>query len=193
MKMSSSIEEKLNLNNIEASLKHKDIINNKYIAKNKLIVNSNRGNLLIELKKSLSECKRFYFSVAFINFSGLQLLLDSFNELYKKGIKGKIITSTYLNFTEPKALRRIKDFNNIDLKVFITDNEKGFHNKVYIFENEDNYKIIIGSSNITQRALKSNIEWNVMIISKRNTEFVEDVLSEYNELWDHTTLLMMSF
>lgn len=171
---------------IDSKLDPKPIIKDKYIVKNKLVVNSQRGNLLKELKKSLSECKSFYFSVAFINFSGLQLLLDSFKELEENKVKGKIITSTYLNFTEPKALGRIREFDNIDLKVFIADKEKGFHTKAYIFENEDNYKIIIGSSNITQRALKSNIEWNVMIISKKDTDFVTEILEEYQELWDIT-------
>ena len=133
--------------------------------------------------------KVFYFSVAFINFSGLQLLLDSFKELQEKGVKGKIITSTYLNFTEPKALDRVRKFENIDLKVFVTDNERGFHTKAYIFENEDDYKIIIGSSNITQRALKSNVEWNVMVISKKETEFVQEVLEEYQNLWDTTEFI----
>lgn len=70
----------------------------------RLIVNSNNGNLLNELIKSLNECESFYFSVAFINFSGLQLLLDSLKEAEYREIKGKIITSTYLNFTEVKAL-----------------------------------------------------------------------------------------
>lgn len=164
-------------------------IKDKYIIKNQLIVNSHGGNLLTELKESLSECKKFYFSVAFINFSGIQLLLDSFKTLEEKGVKGKIITSTYLNFTEPKALERVRNFNNIDLKVFITDDEIGFHTKAYIFENEDDYKIIIGSSNITQGALKRNIEWNVMIISKKNSEFVESILWEYDNLWDSTNLV----
>lgn len=42
-----------------------------------LIINSRHINLLNELKKSLKECKSFYFSVAFINYSGVQLLLDT--------------------------------------------------------------------------------------------------------------------
>jgi superfamily II DNA or RNA helicase len=149
----------------------------------KLIVNSANGNLLNELTKSIIECKHFYFSVAFINFSGLQLLLDSLKEADRKGIEGKIITSTYLNFTESKALRKINDFNNIDLKVFVTDKEIGFHTKAYIFEYEDSFKVIIGSSNITQSALKSNIEWNVEIISKDDAAFIKDVVKEYDHLW----------
>lgn len=98
-------------------LNPKEIIEEKYLIKNKLIVNSQRGNLLDELKLSMEECNNFYFSVAFINFSGLQLLLDSFKGMEERNIKGKIITSTYLNFTEPKALEKLKGFENIDLKI----------------------------------------------------------------------------
>lgn len=156
---------------------------------NELIINSKYTNLLNELKQSLKECKSFYFSVAFINYSGLQLLLDTLKEAEEKGVKGKIITTTYLNFTEPKALDRIQEFNNIDMKIFIADREVGFHTKVYIFENEDNYKIIIGSSNLTQSALKSNIEWNVKIVSKEEAPFIQDVLKEYNNLWDMSSEL----
>jgi superfamily II DNA or RNA helicase/HKD family nuclease len=159
----------------------------------RLITNSQKGNLLNELKKSLEECRSFYFSVAFINFSGLQLILDSLKNLEKKGIRGKIITSTYLNFTEPKALEKIKEFSNIDLKVFVTDKDIGFHTKVYIFEYEDNYKVIIGSSNITQSALKSNVEWNVEIISKREQDFIKEVLLEYENLWNCTEVISDDF
>ena len=178
----SLVEETYRYNYIEP----KRIEHEKYLVNNKLIVNSERGNLLNEIKKSLNECKRFYFSVAFINFSGLQLLLDTFEELKEKGVTGKIITSTYLNFTEPKALERIKRFENIDLKVFVATKDIGFHTKAYIFENEDNYKIIIGSSNITQSALKSNVEWNVRIISKKDNSFIQEVINEYEDLWKIT-------
>ncbi|WP_142414151.1 DEAD/DEAH box helicase [Hathewaya massiliensis] len=176
-----------------SKINHKEIEDNNYLVSNKLITNGYKGNLLNELKRCLSECEKFYFSVAFINFSGLQLLLDTFKELEEKGVKGKIITSTYLNFTEPKALERIKEFSNIDLKIFVADKEKGFHTKAYIFENKDEYKIIIGSSNITQRALKSNVEWNVKVISKKEDKFVLEVIEEYLELWNSTSFVDEEF
>ncbi|MBZ9633709.1 DEAD/DEAH box helicase [Clostridium sp. FP1] len=182
-----NIKEEQQLNLVD--LKHKEIENTEFLVNNKLIVNSEKGNLLDELKRCLSECEKFYFSVAFINFSGLQLLLDSFKELEEKGVRGKILTSTYLNFTEPKALERINKFNNIDLKIFVATNEKGFHTKAYIFENKDEYKIIIGSSNITQRALKSNIEWNVSVISKKDDSFTREVLEEYLSIWEVTSIV----
>ena len=150
----------------------------------RLIVNSEKGNLLQELVKSMNECERFYCEVLEARFSGLQLLLDPIKEAEEKGIKGKIITSTYLNFTDAKALEKLKEFTNLELKVFVTDKEIGFHTKAYIFEYKDSYKVIIGSSNITQSALKSNIEWNVEIVSKEDAFFIKEVIKEYDHLWN---------
>ncbi|MGG7077273.1 DEAD/DEAH box helicase [Clostridium sardiniense] len=183
----SIVEKEITVDNLELKdIEVKDIESKNYVINNKLVTNSEDTNLLNEIKKALSECEKFYFSVAFINFSGLQLLLDSFKEAYEKGVEGKIITSTYLNFTEPKALKKLREFKNIDLNIFIATQELGFHTKAYIFENKENYKIIIGSSNITNRALKSNVEWNVMVISKRDENFIREVINEYDILWDKT-------
>lgn len=195
--MNNIAKDNLSIKSIEyesLNIEPKSIENESYLVNNKLIVNSDQSNLLNELKICLSECEKFYFSVAFINFSGIQLLLDTFRDLELKGVEGKIITSTYLNFTEPKALEKIKSFSNIDLKVFIANKDNGgFHTKAYIFENKDDYKIIIGSSNITQSALKSNVEWNVRVVSKKEDTFIKDVLKEYDKLWDFTEIVNEEF
>ncbi|MTT31796.1 DUF3427 domain-containing protein [Terrilactibacillus sp. BCM23-1] len=151
---------------------------------NKLITNSKGQTFLYELQQAFATCQRFYLSVAFINYSGLQLLLDNLKELKDRGVKGQIMTTTYLNFTDPKSLEKIKTFDNIKLKVFQTDRSTGFHTKVYIFENKDDFKIMIGSSNITQSALKSNVEWNVEIVSKEQGCFLTKVMNEYQQLWE---------
>lgn len=155
-----------------------------------LINNKNETNMFNELSRELINCKSFIFNVAFINFGGLQLLLDDLDIAEKKGIRGKIITSTYLNFTEPKALHRIKKFKNIETRVFVTEKNLGFHSKCYIFEYNEYYKIYIGSSNITQSALKSNIEWNVWIESKKDSSFSTKILSEFNLLWNSNNLTL---
>ena len=160
----------------------------------KLITNNEESSFYTELLSNLNACNRFYFSVAFISFSGLQLLLDAFKEAEKKNVKGQVIASTYLNFTDTKSLKKLKEFSNIDTKIYITDSAKGFHTKGYIFEYDDYYKILVGSSNITQTALKSNIEWNVRYISKTKSDsFVNEVIHEYNQLWEHTEVLNEEF
>ncbi|MGB0990648.1 MAG: hypothetical protein ACPGUI_07470, partial [Halarcobacter sp.] len=84
----------------------------------KLITNSQDSNFYNQFVSLLDSCKSFYFNVAFINYSGIQLLLDSFELCKQKGVKGKILTSTYLNFTQSNALEKIKEYENINLKIF---------------------------------------------------------------------------
>ena len=151
---------------------------------NKLITNNEVTNFYNELSKLLSTCKSFTFNVAFVNFSGIQLLLDSFKKCEEKKVKGKILTSTYLNFTQTKALEKILEFKNIELKIYDSSIKNiGFHSKAYIFEFEEHYKILVGSSNITASAFKTNIEWNIKTISKKSDEFLQSLLSEFDLLY----------
>ncbi|KLD99457.1 DEAD/DEAH box helicase [Aliarcobacter butzleri] len=154
---------------------------------NNLVTNNEITNFFNNITELLDNCESFYFNVAFINFSGIQLLLDSFKKLEEKNIKGKILTSTYLNFTQTKALEKIKEFENIELKIYDCEvSNIGFHSKSYIFEFKDDYKILIGSSNITASAFKSNIEWNVKTVTKKNDIFLKDVLNEFEALWKNS-------
>lgn len=162
-----------------------------------LIENSKKESLHQELLESFEGCTKFYFNVAFITISGIQLLLDVLEKAKQNNISGQMLTGTYLNFTEPKAIERISQFENIDLRIFETDKKQGFHPKAYIFEYPDYYKVVIGSSNITHSALLSNIEWNVRVISKKGTEentlFIEKILASFNELWSNSIFVTKHF
>jgi len=159
---------------------------------NQLIVNNSSSNFYNHLVSLLDTCDSFVFNVAFINYSGLQLLLDSLKKCEEKGIKGKILTSTYLNFTEAKALEKLLEFENIELKVFEKENI-GFHLKAYIFEYKDVYKTLLGSSNITASAFKTNIEWNIKTISKKSEEFLTSILQEFSSLWENSFYVSTKF
>ena len=151
---------------------------------NNLISNTNIDNFYNNLIKSLLKSKSFIFNVAFINFSGVQLLLEIFSKLENKNIKGKILTSTYLNFTQIKALEKLKEFSNIELKIYDCNiTNIGFHPKSYIFEFDDFYEVMVGSSNITASAFKTNIEWNVKTTLKKDDEYLINILNEFNNLW----------
>lgn len=137
------------------------------------------------IKEELENCDSFIMSVAFITMSGLMPLLEIFKELEEKNIKGKILTTNYLNFTEPKALKKLNEFSNIKVKLFDTEKSKtGFHTKGYIFEQNNVYKIIIGSSNLTQSALSINKEWNTKVVGTKTAEFTNSVLEEFNSQWN---------
>ena len=118
----------------------------------RFIHNCGYQNFYAELQESLLSCKSFHMSVAFVRYSGIQLLLETFEELEKKGVHGRILTSTYLNSTQPKALKALQRFSNLETKIYIPTRDRGFHSKGYIFEYPEKNKIIIGSSNLTQCA-----------------------------------------
>lgn len=59
------------------------------------------GNVLSVLKSELRTCASFDFSVAFITAGGIQVLTKILADLQARGIRGRILTSTYLNFNEP--------------------------------------------------------------------------------------------
>lgn len=81
----------------------------------------NRGQkVLTSIVKELQLCQEFYSSVAFVTESGVVVLQQILGSLMEKRIKGKIVASQYLNFTEPKALRQLLCFPNIELRI-LTD------------------------------------------------------------------------
>ena len=96
------------------------------------------------LEDELLKCDKFDISVAFITDGGIAPLLQTLKLLENKEIKGRILTTDYLGFSEPKALRKLVQFKNIELKMYMTENAgEGFHTKGYMFKNKDIYRIII--------------------------------------------------
>lgn len=141
--------------------------------------------VLSSIEQELNNCNEFCMSVAFITKSGITPLLQTLEELERRGIPGKILTTDYLTFSEPEALEKLVSLKNIQLKMFCTDSETGgFHTKGYIFRKEEIYRIIIGSSNMTLNAVTKNREWNTKIVSTADGAVAQDILHEFNSLWD---------
>jgi superfamily II DNA or RNA helicase len=141
--------------------------------------------VLSSIENELLRCNQFYISVAFIKMSGLAPLLQTLKELEDKGIKGQILTTDYLTFSEPKALDKLAEFTNIELKMYCTEeNGEGFHTKGYIFKEDEIYRIIVGSSNLTSSALTRNKEWNTRIISTEQGEYANHIIEEFNTFWN---------
>lgn len=148
----------------------------------KLLYNDNtKGSaVLSSLVKEFNECESFIVSVAFINMSGITALLETLRELRDKGIKGKILTTDYLHFNEPKALMKLLEYNNLEVRVFTKEN---FHTKGYLFKKPAGYTLVVGSSNITQTALKKSKEWNLKITTLENGKLLRETISEFDAMW----------
>lgn len=163
--------------NISSNLAYKpQFISNNYKEGRKVISS---------VEDELLNCEEFAISVAFITMGGITPLLQTLRELEHRGVRGKILTTDYLTFSEPEALRKLAQFENFELKMFVTENRKeGFHTKGYIFKKEEIYRIIVGSSNMTLSALTTNREWNTKIVSTEQGEYTHNVVEEFEQLWN---------
>ncbi|WP_231036229.1 DUF3427 domain-containing protein [Pectinatus sottacetonis] len=138
------------------------------------------------LEENLKTAESFYFITAFITKSGLIMLKDCLKMLAKKGIKGKVLTTDYLYFSEPAAIEELNKFSNIEMRICTGDN---FHIKGYVFSKKDTDTFIIGSSNMTQNALKVNKEWNIKFTCLKNGQLSNNIKKDINKLWNNASIL----
>lgn len=159
--------------------------------KNLFLTNTSDLSFLDNIKKCFRKCNSFALSVSFIKKAGLVLFEREIEEALERGAKGRIITSTYQNFTDIASLKNFLVWQNkydnfechLDMNCF---GENGFHSKGYLFEYEDSIEIIVGSSNITRFALLNNIEWNISLISKDSIDSYDEAMKSFEYLWDRT-------
>ena len=136
--------------------------------------------VLKELQRELLWCDRFYMSVAFITMSGITMILQQLKELKEKGVSGRILTSEYQYFNEPKVFEKLMSIPNIEVRVYTKETH---HTKGYIFEKGAERSVIIGSSNLTANALKTNKEWNLKIEKHQEEKVIENLSEEFEEMW----------
>lgn len=159
----------------------------------KLIYNE-AEQLLEVLKRELLTCTSFDIVVSFIRTSGLNLLVSTLDQLQQAGIKGRIITTTYLNITEPSAMETLLEYPNIETKIYQPQSSvDSFHAKSYIFYRDNGMdSIILGSSNISKAALKYGEEWNLRTYEQKSDSVVGTGQSRFEHLWRHKNVARLN-
>lgn len=157
-----------------------------FATSSELIANGEGRNVLSAIEDGLRNCDEFLISVAFITPEGLLTLKPILKELEDRGVHGRILTTDYLGFNSPQVLEDLGNLKNIDLKVYCTTQGSGhgFHTKGYIFRKDESYQIIIGSSNLTINALKSNREWNTRSEVHGSDTYAREINEEFELYWD---------
>lgn len=163
---------------------------------NEFLTNYTSQTFLDRVRQNLKECDSFLFSVSFIKMAGLSLLIKDIDSALERGCKGRIITSTYQNFTDVGSLsmflslqEKYSQFHcHLDHHSFLDSAQYpvGYHCKGYFFTFGDESELIVGSSNITRYALLKNIEWDVVVRGKKEQFVFSSMLNEFQEKWDKT-------
>lgn len=146
--------------------------------------------ILSTILSELSVCTEFYISVAFVTTSGVATIINQLKELEERNVKGYVLVSQYLNFTQPEALKRLMQFKNIELRIMVSGNA---HAKGYIFKNNTHYNLIVGSSNLTANALSTNKEWNIKLSAFDESGLVYNVIKEFKADFDKATIVTLDY
>lgn len=146
-----------------------------------LLTNQGGDTILDHLTDELHTTKGFTFAVAFVTEGGLIDIKSTLNDLARKDIRGRLITSNYLDFNQPKVFKELLKLPNVDVRII---NENGFHTKAYSFNHGDYTSVIIGSANLTQTALKKNFEWNLRVTSTHQGDITKQITARLDDLWN---------
>ncbi|SRR6266496_4884064 len=127
------------------------------------------GHLLVK-ELSGGRWNRFQAAIAFAKQSGSYAeLLDALRAFVADGRRAEItfgadVFGTDARGSDYEAIRTLLSQTGDDIHLFLY-HEKGrtFHPKLYLFSNDENALLIVGSSNWSQGGFFSNIEANVLI------------------------------
>ena len=149
--------------------------------------NALTGNNIIflnQLKENIKTAKSIDIIVSFLMKSGVRLILD---DLKASNAPIRILTTDYLNITQPDALYLLKELDNIDLRFY--SEPKSFHPKAYIFHNDEDSEIYVGSSNLSKGALTTSIEWNYHFTRSENEDDFNHFQNTFDDLFENANII----
>jgi HKD family nuclease len=136
-----------------------------------------------ELQAEIASAESIDIVIAFIRYSGIAPLLDALRRHCQTGKSIRVLTTTYTNSTEARALEALVELG-ADVRVSYDVSSTRLHAKAWIFHRGNAYSTAyVGSSNLTHMAQVTGLEWNVRLSGARNPDAVAKVAAVCESYW----------
>ncbi|MFN8126322.1 MAG: DUF3427 domain-containing protein [Candidatus Nanopelagicales bacterium] len=121
--------------------------------------------------------------IAFIRFTGIRPLLEALTRHTEQGKTLRVLTTTFTNSTEPRALEALREIG-AEIRVSYDTTTTRLHAKSWIFKRHSGASTgYVGSSNLSHAGQVMGQEWNVRISGRRNPGVLKKLEAAFEGAW----------
>ena len=140
-------------------------------------------NLNNQIDSEVASSKTIDVLMAFVRWTGVFPLLAKLKSHIDSGGRVRLITTTYMNHTEPRALEELKKIG-VEIKISYDESQTRLHAKAWLFSRARGLSTaFIGSSNMTGAAMVVGMEWNVRVSESINPDVIRKFEAVFESYW----------